>query len=161
MSFFHATDTCLTQIWCHETYLWWSCDCCSVLQEGAKTFLLGCNLIASSWRSMTILKFMESIASTTFSISLSNHVFTLLIVFSFQSLPASIDRAVAYLEQTLPNLVNPYAVAMTSYALANEKKLDKEILYNFASPGLYTVYVSKHILVHVLVNFVFFKYWYL
>lgn len=101
---------------------------------------------------------MESIASTTFSISLSNHVFTLLIVFSFQSLPASIDRAVAYLEQTLPNLVNPYAVAMTSYALANEKKLDKEILYNFASPGLYTVYVSKHILVHVLVNFVFFKY---
>ncbi|KAF1388637.1 hypothetical protein PFLUV_G00092370 [Perca fluviatilis] len=33
----------------------------------------------------------------------------------------------------LPSLTNPYAVATTSYALANENKLNKEILYKFAS----------------------------
>ncbi|XP_028998601.1 complement C3-like [Betta splendens] len=55
---------------------------------------------------------------------------------SVNSLPASIDRAVAYLERRLPNLVNPYAVAMTSYALANEGKLKRDILYKFASPEL-------------------------
>uniref|UniRef100_A0A671YFA6 NTR domain-containing protein n=1 Tax=Sparus aurata TaxID=8175 RepID=A0A671YFA6_SPAAU len=47
-------------------------------------------------------------------------------------LQASIDRAVAYLERRLPALTNPYAVAMTSYALANENKLNLEILKNFA-----------------------------
>nr|XP_040043326.1 complement C3-like isoform X3 [Gasterosteus aculeatus aculeatus] len=46
----------------------------------------------------------------------------------------SINNAVTYLERRLPNLVNPYAVAMTSYALANEGKLYQQILYNFASP---------------------------
>uniref|UniRef100_A0A671YE26 NTR domain-containing protein n=1 Tax=Sparus aurata TaxID=8175 RepID=A0A671YE26_SPAAU len=45
---------------------------------------------------------------------------------------SSIDRAVAYLERRLPALTNPYAVAMTSYALANENKLNLEILKNFA-----------------------------
>nr|XP_040041542.1 complement C3-like [Gasterosteus aculeatus aculeatus] len=50
------------------------------------------------------------------------------------SLPGSIDNAVTYLERRLPNLVNPYAVAMTSYALANEGKLNHQILYKFASP---------------------------
>ncbi|TDH11151.1 hypothetical protein EPR50_G00057950 [Perca flavescens] len=50
------------------------------------------------------------------------------------SLPGSIDKAVNYLERRLPRLTNPYAVAMTSYALANENKLNKEILYKFASP---------------------------
>uniref|UniRef100_A0A8C9YVX5 Complement C3-like n=1 Tax=Sander lucioperca TaxID=283035 RepID=A0A8C9YVX5_SANLU len=50
------------------------------------------------------------------------------------SLPGSIDKAVKYLERRLPNLSNPYAVAMTSYALANENKLNKEILNKFASP---------------------------
>ncbi|XP_054460442.1 complement C3-like [Anoplopoma fimbria] len=50
------------------------------------------------------------------------------------SLPGSIDKAVAYLERRLPSLVNPYAVAMTSYALANEDKLNREILYKFVSP---------------------------
>ncbi|XP_030265397.1 complement C3-like isoform X2 [Sparus aurata] len=49
-------------------------------------------------------------------------------------LQASIDRAVAYLERRLPALTNPYAVAMTSYALANENKLNLEILKNFVSP---------------------------
>ncbi|XP_044198235.1 complement C3-like isoform X2 [Thunnus albacares] len=52
------------------------------------------------------------------------------------SLPGSIDRAVAYLEKLLPSLTNPYAVAMTSYALANEGKLNRQILYNFVSPEL-------------------------
>nr|XP_040041543.1 complement C3-like [Gasterosteus aculeatus aculeatus] len=46
----------------------------------------------------------------------------------------SINNAVTYLERRLPNLVNPYAVAMTSYALANEGKLNHQILYNFVSP---------------------------
>ncbi|XP_044045871.1 complement C3-like isoform X1 [Siniperca chuatsi] len=50
------------------------------------------------------------------------------------SLPGSIDKAVAYLEKRLSSLTNPYAVTMTSYALANENKLNKEIFYKFASP---------------------------
>uniref|UniRef100_A0A8C9X3J4 Anaphylatoxin-like domain-containing protein n=1 Tax=Sander lucioperca TaxID=283035 RepID=A0A8C9X3J4_SANLU len=54
---------------------------------------------------------------------------------SVNSLPASIDKAVAYLERRLPHLTYSYAVAMTSYALANENKLNKEILYKFASQG--------------------------
>ncbi|XP_042282154.1 complement C3-like [Thunnus maccoyii] len=52
------------------------------------------------------------------------------------SLLDSIDKAVAYLEKLLPSLTNPYAVAMTSYALANEGKLNRQILYNFVSPEL-------------------------
>ncbi|XP_028435544.1 complement C3 [Perca flavescens] len=52
------------------------------------------------------------------------------------SLQGSINKAVNYLEGHLPNLTNPYAVAMTSYALANENKLNKEILYKFASTDL-------------------------
>ncbi|XP_072240560.1 complement C3-like [Leuresthes tenuis] len=50
------------------------------------------------------------------------------------SLPGSIDKAVAYLEKRLQSLTNPYAVAMTSYALANEQKLNREVLYKFVSP---------------------------
>ncbi|XP_072240558.1 complement C3-like isoform X2 [Leuresthes tenuis] len=49
------------------------------------------------------------------------------------AMPSSIDHAVAYLEQRLPGLTNPYAVTITSYALANENKLNKEILYKFAA----------------------------
>ncbi|XP_045902912.1 complement C3-like [Micropterus dolomieu] len=52
------------------------------------------------------------------------------------SLPGSIDKAVAYLERHLQSLTNPYAVAMTSYALANENKLNQEVLYKFASSEL-------------------------
>ncbi|XP_034086505.1 complement C3-like [Gymnodraco acuticeps] len=55
---------------------------------------------------------------------------------SISSLPRSIDKAVAYLERRLPSLTNPYAVAMTSYAMANENKMNREILYKFASPEL-------------------------
>ncbi|XP_024120035.1 complement C3-like [Oryzias melastigma] len=51
-------------------------------------------------------------------------------------LPGSINNAAAYLEKRLPSLTNPYAVAMTSYALANEGKLNRDILYKFASPDL-------------------------
>ncbi|KAM3623280.1 uncharacterized protein V6R79_009498 [Siganus canaliculatus] len=52
---------------------------------------------------------------------------------SVNSLSGAVDKSVSYLEKRLPGLTNPYAVAMTSYALANEKKLNREILYNFAS----------------------------
>ncbi|XP_038127738.1 complement C3-like [Cyprinodon tularosa] len=55
---------------------------------------------------------------------------------SVNSLPSSIEKGVAYLEKRLPFLTNPYAVAITSYALANEEKLNREILYKFASPEL-------------------------
>uniref|UniRef100_A0A8C7XBC1 Uncharacterized protein n=1 Tax=Oryzias sinensis TaxID=183150 RepID=A0A8C7XBC1_9TELE len=55
---------------------------------------------------------------------------------NINSLPGSIDKAVAYLEKRLPSLTNPYAVAMTSYALANEGRLNRQILYKFVSPGL-------------------------
>ncbi|XP_076583682.1 complement C3-like [Chaetodon auriga] len=51
-------------------------------------------------------------------------------------LPGSIDKAVAYLERRLPHLTNPYAVAMTSYALANENKLNREVLFRFVSAAL-------------------------
>ncbi|KAL3996130.1 RNA-binding protein 5/10 [Sarotherodon galilaeus] len=51
-------------------------------------------------------------------------------------LPGGIDKAVVYLERRLPSLTNSYAVAMTSYALANENKLNKEILYKFVAPEL-------------------------
>ncbi|KAM9363627.1 complement C3-like [Symphorus nematophorus] len=51
------------------------------------------------------------------------------------SLPGSIDKAVAYLERRLPSLTNPYAVAMTSYALSNEAKLNRQILNKFISPA--------------------------
>ncbi|XP_061576926.1 complement C3-like [Cololabis saira] len=55
---------------------------------------------------------------------------------SVNSLQGSIDKAVGYLEKRLPFLTNPYAVAMTSYALANEEKLNRDILYKFASTDL-------------------------
>ncbi|XP_060949245.1 complement C3-like isoform X2 [Limanda limanda] len=52
------------------------------------------------------------------------------------SLPGSVDKAVQYLERRLASLTNPYAVAMTSYALANQGKLNREVLFKFASPEL-------------------------
>lgn len=54
---------------------------------------------------------------------------------SVQNLKSSMDKAVGYLEGRLHNLVNPYAVAMTSYALANENRLDRQFLFKFVSPG--------------------------
>ncbi|XP_041640227.1 complement C3-like [Cheilinus undulatus] len=52
---------------------------------------------------------------------------------SVNSLSSSVNNAVSYLEQHLPRLTNPYAVAITSYALANENRLNIGILYNFVS----------------------------
>nr|BAA88901.1 complement component C3 [Paralichthys olivaceus] len=52
------------------------------------------------------------------------------------SLPGSVEKSVLYLERRLESLTNPYAVAITSYALANEGRLNKDVLYKFASPEL-------------------------
>ncbi|XP_029003662.1 complement C3-like isoform X2 [Betta splendens] len=52
---------------------------------------------------------------------------------SVTSLTGSINKAVAYLENRLQGLTYSYAVAMTSYALANENKLNRRILNNFVS----------------------------
>ncbi|XP_014835711.1 PREDICTED: complement C3-like, partial [Poecilia mexicana] len=53
---------------------------------------------------------------------------------SVNSLQDSINKAVSYLQKRLLTLINPYAVAMASYALANENKLNLEILHSFSSP---------------------------
>ncbi|XP_062283436.1 LOW QUALITY PROTEIN: complement C3-like [Scomber scombrus] len=52
------------------------------------------------------------------------------------NLPESVSKSVAYLERHLPSLTNPYAVAMTSYALANENKLNRLVLAKFVSSEL-------------------------
>uniref|UniRef100_A0A3Q1IW90 Complement component c3a, duplicate 5 n=1 Tax=Anabas testudineus TaxID=64144 RepID=A0A3Q1IW90_ANATE len=48
-------------------------------------------------------------------------------------LPESIDKARSYLRKRLSTLINPYAIAMASYALASENNLNQEILYKFIS----------------------------
>ncbi|KAM6972513.1 complement C3-like [Aplochiton taeniatus] len=62
-------------------------------------------------------------------------------LFPVQSMKDSMHSAVTYLERRLNTLTNPYAVARTSYALANAGKLNKEILYRFVSQGLDHWYV--------------------
>uniref|UniRef100_A0A8C1LH27 NTR domain-containing protein n=1 Tax=Cyprinus carpio TaxID=7962 RepID=A0A8C1LH27_CYPCA len=52
---------------------------------------------------------------------------------SVASLHESIRKAVSFLEGRLPQLTNPYAVAMMSYAMANENKLNKDILMKHSS----------------------------
>uniref|UniRef100_A0A672K2X4 Complement C3-like n=1 Tax=Sinocyclocheilus grahami TaxID=75366 RepID=A0A672K2X4_SINGR len=54
---------------------------------------------------------------------------------SVASLHESIKKAVSFLEGRLPQLTNPYAVAMTSYAMANENKLKKDILMRHSTQG--------------------------
>ncbi|KAL1281259.1 hypothetical protein QQF64_000062 [Cirrhinus molitorella] len=49
------------------------------------------------------------------------------------SLDSSISKATVYLRSQLNGLTNPYAVAMTSYALANGNALDKQVLMRKAS----------------------------
>uniref|UniRef100_A0AAR2ILM1 Complement C3 n=1 Tax=Pygocentrus nattereri TaxID=42514 RepID=A0AAR2ILM1_PYGNA len=44
---------------------------------------------------------------------------------SVPSLAQSMWKAIQYLERRIPSLTNPYAVAMTSYAMANADKFDK------------------------------------
>lgn len=51
------------------------------------------------------------------------------------------SKAEAYLERRLDKLTNPYAVALTSYALATNNKLNRQILYNFAAQGFQTKYL--------------------
>uniref|UniRef100_A0A8C5HMJ9 Complement C3-like n=1 Tax=Gouania willdenowi TaxID=441366 RepID=A0A8C5HMJ9_GOUWI len=51
-------------------------------------------------------------------------------------LDGKIYKSVKYLENRLPNLANPYAVALTSYALANKNKLNREVLLKYLSPEL-------------------------
>uniref|UniRef100_A0A4W5Q5W9 Complement component c3a, duplicate 5 n=1 Tax=Hucho hucho TaxID=62062 RepID=A0A4W5Q5W9_9TELE len=45
----------------------------------------------------------------------------------------SMKKAKQYLESRNQYLINPYSVAMTSYALANEGKLNKDILFKYSS----------------------------
>ncbi|XP_026068301.1 complement C3-like isoform X2 [Carassius auratus] len=54
---------------------------------------------------------------------------------SVARLHESIRKAVVFLEGRLPQLTNPYAVAMTSYAMANADKLNKDILMKHSSQG--------------------------
>ncbi|XP_060755183.1 complement C3-like [Neoarius graeffei] len=49
------------------------------------------------------------------------------------SLPKASKKATEYLERRLPSLTNPYAVAITSYALANADKFNKDRLLQFSS----------------------------
>ncbi|XP_016115322.1 complement C3-like [Sinocyclocheilus grahami] len=49
-------------------------------------------------------------------------------IYAKASLNESIRKAVVFLEGRLPQLTNPYAVALTSYAMANANKLNKDIL---------------------------------
>ncbi|XP_016517975.1 complement C3-like isoform X1 [Poecilia formosa] len=85
---------------------------------------------------------------------------------SVNSLQDSINKAVSYLQKRLLTLINPYAVAMASYALANENKLNLEILHSFSSPDqshwpvpvgrVYTVEATAYALL-ALVRFKAFK----
>ncbi|KAK2909403.1 hypothetical protein Q8A67_005240 [Cirrhinus molitorella] len=54
---------------------------------------------------------------------------------SVSSLQESIGKAVSFLEGRLPKLTNPYAVAMTSYAMASAGKLNKDILMRHSTKG--------------------------
>uniref|UniRef100_W5LK65 Complement C3a, tandem duplicate 2 n=1 Tax=Astyanax mexicanus TaxID=7994 RepID=W5LK65_ASTMX len=49
------------------------------------------------------------------------------------SLPESMNKAIEYLGRRIPTMTNPYAIAMTSYAMANAGKLDKDLLMKFSS----------------------------
>uniref|UniRef100_A0A4W4GV40 Anaphylatoxin-like domain-containing protein n=1 Tax=Electrophorus electricus TaxID=8005 RepID=A0A4W4GV40_ELEEL len=49
------------------------------------------------------------------------------------NLPDSIKKAIEYLERKIPTLTNPYAVAMTSYAMANADKFNKKLLMKYSS----------------------------
>uniref|UniRef100_A0A672Q1L2 Complement C3-like n=1 Tax=Sinocyclocheilus grahami TaxID=75366 RepID=A0A672Q1L2_SINGR len=60
------------------------------------------------------------------------------------SLHESIRKAVSFLEGRLPQLTNPYAVAMTSYAMANANKLNKDILMKYSTGRSWTVPGQHH-----------------
>ncbi|XP_036419621.1 complement C3-like, partial [Colossoma macropomum] len=52
---------------------------------------------------------------------------------SFPSLAQSMQKAIEYLERRIPTLTNPYAVSMTSYAMANAGKFNKALLMRYSS----------------------------
>ncbi|KAL6481998.1 hypothetical protein MHYP_G00100780 [Metynnis hypsauchen] len=52
---------------------------------------------------------------------------------SVPSLAQSMWKAIQYLERRIPTLTNPYAVAMTSYAMANAGKFNKTLLMRYSS----------------------------
>ncbi|KAL7845318.1 hypothetical protein AOLI_G00235100 [Acnodon oligacanthus] len=54
---------------------------------------------------------------------------------SVPSLAQSMQKATEYLQRRIPTLTNPYAVAMTSYAMANAGKFDKALLMKYSSGG--------------------------
>ncbi|KAL7852212.1 hypothetical protein SRHO_G00179970 [Serrasalmus rhombeus] len=54
---------------------------------------------------------------------------------SVPSLAQSMWKAIQYLERRIPSLTNPYAVAMTSYAMTNAGKFDKALLMRYSSGG--------------------------
>uniref|UniRef100_A0A4W5QFS4 Uncharacterized protein n=1 Tax=Hucho hucho TaxID=62062 RepID=A0A4W5QFS4_9TELE len=60
----------------------------------------------------------------------------------------SMKKAKQYLESRNQYLINPYSVAMTSYALANEGKLNKDILFKYSSTGnpLFTLEATAYAL---------------
>ncbi|KAF4075467.1 hypothetical protein AMELA_G00234780 [Ameiurus melas] len=53
------------------------------------------------------------------------------------SLPESSTKAIAYLERRLPSLTNQYAVAISSYALANAGKFNRDRLLQISKGGAY------------------------
>uniref|UniRef100_A0A8B9JMQ1 Complement component c3a, duplicate 1 n=2 Tax=Astyanax mexicanus TaxID=7994 RepID=A0A8B9JMQ1_ASTMX len=52
------------------------------------------------------------------------------------SLPESMNKAIDYLSSKIPTMTNPYAIAMTSYAMANADKFNKDLLMKFSSGDL-------------------------
>ncbi|KAK6300273.1 hypothetical protein J4Q44_G00283710 [Coregonus suidteri] len=62
------------------------------------------------------------------------------------NLPDSMKRAKQYLESRNQYLTNPYSVAMTSYALANEGKLNKDILFKHSSDRTHWSVSDNHLL---------------
>ncbi|XP_072513049.1 uncharacterized protein [Salminus brasiliensis] len=49
------------------------------------------------------------------------------------SLPESMTKATEYLDRRIPTMTNPYAIAMTSYAMANAGKFNRDLLMKFSS----------------------------
>ncbi|MCJ8748175.1 hypothetical protein PDJAM_G00162320 [Pangasius djambal] len=64
---------------------------------------------------------------------------------SVGSLPESSRKATAYLERRLPSLTNPYAIAMSSYALANAGKFNRDrLLQSSSGDGAYWQVAGGH-----------------
>ncbi|XP_030635401.1 complement C3 [Chanos chanos] len=53
---------------------------------------------------------------------------------TLSSMPESMKRSADYLERVIQSVKTPYAAAIASYALANEHKLNTDVLFRHASP---------------------------